>query len=481
MAEVRATVGKIGEALAQPVRALATLAGPIRAVGSLAQRTIQGVLSPLLTLGKTLTSLPVLLAGVGGAIVAGRFVGALNATAARMDEVGKAARRLGLDVEQLSGIRYVAELSNVEWTGLAGAISTAQRNIGQFVTTGGGKAAEAFELLNVPLKDAQGRIRDIGELLPELADAINRLPDAQRQFAAQRIFGDESILSVLESGGAALRGRFEEAARLGVLYTKAQTDAAEQYRDSLSRVAAAWEGIKTTIVTAVAPAVTEFLNGLAYRLAEIPAVVKTVGQVLRNAFSIDAGIRDLGAAQLKALLSSVAGLVKTTFVNSAVVAASAFINTFKTAFAVIAPVLGDLLSDAIAGTAVGSKLGIEKSLSARLADARKKLRDDEASSASYLARWQASASDPNTPGFQQRMDARNAQRTLDRQEAMRATIRDLEKAGQDRVTNSTEAVRGLSETADMVKVAILEMEGAVRDVGTVYGGIVREQELLNML
>ncbi len=243
---------------------------------SFGQNAAKVVTGPLAGLTRSLFSVKGLLVGLGAGLVAGRLASSFNDAARTLDDMAKASQRLGIGVEQLSSLKFTADLANVSFEELLSGIQTAQKNLGQFTATGKGRASDAIRLLGVNVRDTTGRLRDMTELLPELADAINAVGDpSQRQFLVQRIFGESGsgFLNLLAEGGDRLRSFGEEAKRLNAIFTPEQAAIAEEYRDSIARVQAAWLGLRVNLLTKVGPALTDILNKMASFIAAIPEMV----------------------------------------------------------------------------------------------------------------------------------------------------------------------------------------------------------------
>jgi hypothetical protein len=319
--------------------------GDVVGINSAIARSLEPIIGGLGRVKDALLSIQGAFVAVGGAILAGVAAHEFNQAAYTLDEIGKAARRLGLSVQDLSSLKYQAELANVPFASLADQISTAQKNLGQFAVTGGGKAADAFRLLNVPVRDSLGNIRSINDLLPEMADRIGHLSDAERVFSATRIFGDSSILQLLELGGSALRKRAGEAGALGVLFTPEMTRAAEEYKDSITRVSAAWLGLRAVVVQQVAPIITDVLNRFAFALARVPDILRGVGAQISGLVSGDAGryeeakgtLKDLALGTLDLAWVAIKEYVKTTV--------TLFVETLVFVLRAAAPTLSDIFKD----------------------------------------------------------------------------------------------------------------------------------------
>lgn len=244
--------------------------------------------SMLVSVQNRVRGLRTVMAGVAGGLGVGLIARSIDATARRMDALLDKSRALRIDPQTLASWQYFAEVSGSSSEEVTTALSTAQKNIGQFVQTGGGRSAEVIRNLNLRLRDSEGRVRSISELLPDIADEINRIPDAERRaFAASRLFGDAAssgtFVNVLTEGGERLRQMNREAQRLGIVFSPTQMRAAEEYVDAVRRVSMAFEGLKARAVEALAPLASDLADRVAGLMAGLPKMVQRVRQELGQA------------------------------------------------------------------------------------------------------------------------------------------------------------------------------------------------------
>lgn len=287
-------------------------------VGDVAVRTTRMIAAPVRALIGSLTSVRTLIAGTLGVLAVRRLAGSFNAATRELDEMAKASQRLGIGIETFSSLKFTADLANVSFEQLQTGIETAQRNLGQFVATGGGRAADAIRLLGVRVRDVNGGVRDMADLIPEIADAVNAVPDAGRRgFLVQRIFGESGsdFLNLLAEGGDRLRQLNAQARALGAIISPEQAAVAEAYRDAISRVQAAWLGLRARLLEQVGPTLTELTNKLASFIAAVPEMVGNLMTSVRTALA--GGPDGEGARQLlgamvaswgSVLLASIKGL-----------------------------------------------------------------------------------------------------------------------------------------------------------------------------
>jgi hypothetical protein len=219
-------------------------------------RSVKKVLSRqfgIAALGSALASI-----SVGGLA---RFVVSTNAA---IDAEVKFARLLGVGVQQLREYGFAAD--RIAGTGVdefRAGIQRAQRLLGEFATTGGGQGAAVFEQLGTSIRHADGRVKNILDLFPDLnrlvresADETERLLVISQLFGAQRTsFGN--LLGADPKQIEAATDRLRDLR--GVLD---DTEGAESMADSVSELGEAWNGFKESLAETFGPDVQRGLDKL---------------------------------------------------------------------------------------------------------------------------------------------------------------------------------------------------------------------------
>lgn len=303
-----------------PLRGVANTVGVVGNAAATADKKTTGFLSGI---GKMLGGIKGLVAGLAGGYTIYAAARGLHALTGELDALDDQSAKLGVTVETLSRLKYIAQLSGGDFESMAEGVGKFNEALGQFMATGRGRSADAFRRLGVNLRDSSGAARDVNELLPEVIDAIGAVDDAYEQaYLTQKLFGNSDFLIWIRAGGDALRKMSGEAERLGVVYTKAQTEAASLYRDAFDRIGFAWDGLGVRIIDAIGPSMTEMFNWLAGAIAAIPAIVgRTVGTV-RDAFGFGAAA-DEAREKLAELGESAAELIGKTVLGGLRIALAA--------------------------------------------------------------------------------------------------------------------------------------------------------------
>lgn len=130
-------------------------------------------------------------------------------------EVRLTAQKLGVSTEMLQEFQFAAGAMGVSAEGAATGLKFLNKNIG-LALGGNEEAAKTFGKLGVQLKNADGTVRELGDVLPEVADKFQGMGSQQeRTAAAMELFGRQGadMLPLLQDGAKgvdALRERFHE-------------------------------------------------------------------------------------------------------------------------------------------------------------------------------------------------------------------------------------------------------------------------------
>jgi hypothetical protein len=270
-------------------KVLAQIGAKLLGVGRAIGRMAAGVTRSLGGIGRSLTSLRGLLAGLVALVAVRSLFANINRTAQALDDLAKNARRFGLPVEEFNRLNFIAGQSGASIESVAKGIRTAQRNISDFMQKGTGPAADSLELLGLTARsvtDENGNILEASELLNVLADGISRVENqATRVNVAQSLFGKSGtdLLVLLQQGSAGIEALSGELEALGVVQ-RSQTDVAEAYIDSQGRVRQAWLVLKAEVIERIGPAMTELANKLAIAIATIAGKFDEFTELLASPF-----------------------------------------------------------------------------------------------------------------------------------------------------------------------------------------------------
>jgi phage-related protein len=236
-------------------------------------------------------------AAAGGALGAMRGllpvigVGAIGAFAKKSldaaDSMSKLSQRTGVAAPMLDKFRQAAELSDTSIQSLEKAFPNLARGIDDAVVKGTGPAAEAFTRLGVSLTDANGKVRETDQVMLDLADRFQQMPDGTEKAAlASQIFGQRlgsELIPMLNMGGDAVRG-------MSTALTQEFADKSAQFNDKLTTMGEKLGQLGMKITEALLPFLEKLVDGVAF-LAEKFA---TLPGPVQGAIAAIAGIAAVG-------------------------------------------------------------------------------------------------------------------------------------------------------------------------------------------
>lgn len=193
-------------------------------------------------------------AGLGAALGVGIGVAALSNVARGAFEMASAlsesAEKIGVSVEALQELRFAAQQTGVSEDQLATALNRLNKSMGE-LQLGKKGAVDAFAQIGLAADDLKGKAPE--EALRIIADALNKLPDAQQRIAVgSQIMGKSfnQLLPLLNGGSKALDSYAEAARKAGII----TSDEAKRLDD----MADSWDRNKLKITVATAKIIAWF-------------------------------------------------------------------------------------------------------------------------------------------------------------------------------------------------------------------------------
>jgi hypothetical protein len=200
-------------------------------------------------------------------------VTALRSTIDSMDELSKAAQKVGTSAPDLAKLRHAADLSGVSAEGLQTALNKLNRAI---VTVGPGAKGAAAELQRLGVTAKTGTL----DAMMKVADEFAAMPDgAAKSAKAIELFGKAGadMIPLLNGGSAAMKAAADDAERLGLVIDAKTLQAAEAFNDSLTDLGKVVTGVQVQIAAGMVPALAAMTTTMARTLGVSDAWV-VVGQ-----------------------------------------------------------------------------------------------------------------------------------------------------------------------------------------------------------
>ena len=259
-------VDKITAPMRRVTQALAGL-GRRAGLGNLAN-SARGVQTALGNTIKQAAGLAKGLALVGGAAIGAgwaitRMVGGV---ASLGNEIKITSERLGVGAGWLQEWQYAAQQYGVGNDALIDGFKELGLRADEFVTTGSGSAAEAFQRLGITVKDLRGTAGETEKLLDLVQ---SRLGNIENDAAKQRIFdelfggsGGEQMVAMLTQSREELDKLRQTARDNGAILSDKDIEQSRLYVRQMNELTSSLQGIKNTVLSALLPTVNQWLGSI---------------------------------------------------------------------------------------------------------------------------------------------------------------------------------------------------------------------------
>lgn len=171
------------------------------------------------------------------------------------------ATSAGVTTDFLQKMRFASASAGGSFDIMDQALTTLNKNFGEFVNTGGGRAAQAFKTLGIDKLINSGDIRNTEQLYTVLTDKISKFGSSAQQagFLAD-IFGKEAgpkMVQLISQGTDAMAKLEAQASSLGIVLSTETIKGAKEANDKLDTL---FSVIKAEGIQAVASLAPEIAN-----------------------------------------------------------------------------------------------------------------------------------------------------------------------------------------------------------------------------
>lgn len=247
------------------------------------------------------------------------------------EELELGARRAGVTTRAYQELADAASLVGVNQEQITQGLQQFSFVVGQALI-GRGAGLQAFAMLDIHLRNANGRLKSTTTLVSEVGNALRKLPEAQRISFAQQLGFTRDSVAFLTLGGKRIKELREEVEKTGAVIDKAGIEKGVEFSEALKKLSLQFRGVKQGIQEALIPEVLSLVQSLQ---KYISANRKLIQQRLTTFFrGLSLTVKFVGEALLKLL--SIAKLLAIPFgglanVITALVAAFAVSKFLKVA------------------------------------------------------------------------------------------------------------------------------------------------------
>lgn len=223
--------------------------------------------------------------GLGFGIATGGVAGiaALGSAAIRTaDELGKTADRVGVTVETLQQLRFAAEQTGVSQRTLDLGLQRFARRIGE-ASQGTGELAKIVEQYDIQLRDTQGNLRSVIDILKDYADVVAGAGSSQQELALTFKAVDSEaagLVNLFRQGSEGIERYVDRLNELGGVLDVEATRKSAEARDALSEMSTAVGTLATKLVTELAPGITTTAQEITALIGLLESGAEAVGNFL---------------------------------------------------------------------------------------------------------------------------------------------------------------------------------------------------------
>ena len=180
------------------------------------------------------------------------------------DALDEMSQRTGIAVESLSLLVPAAELSAVSTEKFEAGLKKLATGMLE-AATGSEESAQNFDALGVAIQNQDGTLRDSEQVLLDLADRFQAMPDgAEKAALAVGIFGKAGaeMIPFLNQGREGIGALKQEAAELGLQLSADTAAQAGNFNDALDKLKLATTSIGNQIIASLLPALNDMAGGM---------------------------------------------------------------------------------------------------------------------------------------------------------------------------------------------------------------------------
>lgn len=203
--------------------------------------------------------------GLIGGVAGGLAIGGLDQIISRVGDVAKGvaniaseAKRAGLSSKAFQELKFVAEQNRIEVDALVDGMKELNLRADEFITTGKGSAADAFQRLGFSAQELKRKLADPSALLVEIIGRLEQLDKAAQIRIADEIFGGtggERFVALIDQGAEGIRRTIKEANDLGLVLDEDIIRRADEIDRKFSMIA-------QTVGTALKGAIVEVVSAM---------------------------------------------------------------------------------------------------------------------------------------------------------------------------------------------------------------------------
>ena len=248
---------------------------------------------------------------MGGLLIGGLSVGAigsfLKGAIDAADETFNLSQKVGIAAKDLGGLQLAFKQAGIDSGGMQSALVKLSKNVVD------GNAA--FGAMGVQLKNTDGSLKGSKQVLSEVADVFQDMPDGIEKTAlATQVFGKAGadLIPMLNGGAEGLAEMADMAERLGLVIDDKTAASADQFNDTVELLGMSLQGVGRQVAAEMLPTLTRLAGSLldsATKGDALKKVAAILSTALRGLYTVAVGIVEIFNTVGKAIGGTVAAVV----------------------------------------------------------------------------------------------------------------------------------------------------------------------------
>lgn len=168
------------------------------------------------------------------------------------DQLGFLSKRLGMAARDIKGVDTAVASLGGSGASARATMRSLNQGIQEMVLMGNDALIPFFGALGVGVVDASGQIREMDDVLLDMADSLSKM-DAQQAYALASAMGlDDGVANTLIQGRDAMQEMLDLQKKVYVS-SEAEIRASRELSRAQAFLSAQWEGLKTMLANALIP------------------------------------------------------------------------------------------------------------------------------------------------------------------------------------------------------------------------------------
>jgi len=201
--------------------------------------------------------------GAAGTAAASAFAVMVQSSINTADQLTKLSDRVGLAVEDVSALAFVAEQSGTSIEALEKPLAVFAQSL-----AGGGaqgdKFAKTLAKIGVETKTTDGQLRPTLDVFKDISEQFNQLgTGAEKTALAADIFGAKygpQLIPLLNQGKDGIEALTDQAQKLGLVIDEDTGRAAESFNDNLNVLKKTFTGVANQVASQILPTLVNYSN-----------------------------------------------------------------------------------------------------------------------------------------------------------------------------------------------------------------------------